>query len=169
MARKKKNKHSQTFDVYPYLDEYQYLMKTGGALPWYQTKGPVETKRKYTVEGVEYDTYEEFVEAWNKKMPNANPPPKEYLDKQYDNNTGTHNSTDQPVDNECECPEGSENAGTTYFSSGGCGYNKSMCGEMIDGTSQYIASRTGMPKPSNFDASINALADPNIFFIVSGD
>lgn len=134
MATKKKNNKNQTFDVYPYLDQYQYLMRDGGALPWYQTKGPVETKRKYTVEGVEYDTYEEFVEAWNKKMPNANPPPKEYLDKQYDNNTGTHNSTDQPVDNECVCPEGSENAGTTYLSSGGCGYSRSMCGKMIDGT-----------------------------------
>jgi len=41
MARKKKNKNSQTFDVYPYLDQYQYLMRDGGALPWYQTKGPV--------------------------------------------------------------------------------------------------------------------------------
>jgi len=41
MAKKKKNKNSQTFDVYPYLDQYQYLMRDGGALPWYQTRGPV--------------------------------------------------------------------------------------------------------------------------------
>ena len=41
MARKKKNNKNQTFDVYPYLDQYQYLMRDGGSLPWYQTKGPV--------------------------------------------------------------------------------------------------------------------------------
>tara|TARA_R110000765_G_scaffold1200_1_gene2990 strand:- start:21502 stop:24876 length:3375 start_codon:yes stop_codon:yes gene_type:complete len=163
MAKKKKNKNSQTFDVYPYLDQYQYLMKTGGALPWYQTRGPVEEgaqptkedfgwdyekagdsefeqfdgfpsskqqeaynkalsdwqntnkKRTYTVEGVEYDTYEEFVKAWNEKSPGINPPPKEYLDKQFDeelvdNTTPPTENTDEldakvkPVNG--DCPEG---------------------------------------------------------------
>ena len=42
MAKKKKNIKNQTFDVYPYLDQYQYLMRNGGALPWYQTEGPIE-------------------------------------------------------------------------------------------------------------------------------
>ena len=52
MARKKKNKNSQTFDVYPYLDQYQYLMRSGGSLPWYQNKSDVdieaENKRNST-------------------------------------------------------------------------------------------------------------------------
>ena len=42
MAKNKKNRKNQTFDVYPYLGQYQYLMRTGGQLPWYQTDGPVE-------------------------------------------------------------------------------------------------------------------------------
>tara|TARA_R110001632_G_scaffold11484_5_gene41355 strand:- start:7066 stop:10317 length:3252 start_codon:yes stop_codon:yes gene_type:complete len=55
MAKKKKNKNSQTFDVYPYLDQYQYLMKTGGALPWYQTEGPVEEGAQPTKEDFGWD------------------------------------------------------------------------------------------------------------------
>jgi hypothetical protein len=42
MAKKKKNIKNQTFDVYPYLGQYQYLMRNGGQLPWYQTEGPVD-------------------------------------------------------------------------------------------------------------------------------
>ena len=55
MAKNKKNKNSQTFDVYPYLDQYQYLMKTGGALPWYQTRGPVEEGAQPTKEDEKLD------------------------------------------------------------------------------------------------------------------
>jgi len=33
MARKKKNKEEQTFNVYPYLGGYQHFMRNGGALP----------------------------------------------------------------------------------------------------------------------------------------
>jgi len=42
MARNKKNNKKETFNVYPYLGQYQYLMRTGGQLPWYQDEGPVE-------------------------------------------------------------------------------------------------------------------------------
>ena len=53
MARKKNNKKEQTFNVYPYLGQYQYLMRTGGQLPWYQDKGSVdeETVSEENTEG----------------------------------------------------------------------------------------------------------------------
>ena len=84
MARKKKNKNSQTFDVYPYLDQYQYLMRDGGALPWYQTEGPVKDKKIYTFtangKSWEFDTYEELVAKWNEVSPNINPPPRKHFE-----------------------------------------------------------------------------------------
>ena len=41
MARKKKNKKEQTFNVYPYLGGYQHFMKGGGALPKFEEDGQV--------------------------------------------------------------------------------------------------------------------------------
>tara|TARA_R100000541_G_scaffold53886_1_gene62190 strand:+ start:6012 stop:7817 length:1806 start_codon:yes stop_codon:yes gene_type:complete len=58
---------------------------------------------------------------------------REFIDG-GDPNTGFYDTTDQPVNNKCICPEGSERAGEEYLSSGSCGYSESMCGRMIDET-----------------------------------
>ena len=42
MAKKKKNKTEQTFNVYPYLGGYQHFMRNGGALPKFEETGTVD-------------------------------------------------------------------------------------------------------------------------------
>ena len=51
MERNKKNKKNQTFEVYPYLNQYQYLMRTGGQLPWYVDEGEVDEPFTFTGTG----------------------------------------------------------------------------------------------------------------------
>lgn len=142
MAKKKKNIKNQTFDVYPYLDQYQYLMRNGGALPWYQTEGPIEE----TVEEEETVDKKLDFKEWvlqdpvNRKGANAQEQYQEYLkgtpseeNTEGEETDGTRGGdyTDESVDNKCICPEGWERAGEEYFSSGSCSPTKSTCGEQI--------------------------------------
>lgn len=103
MAKKKKNIKNQTFDVYPYLGQYQYLMRNGGALPWYQTTGPIE----------------------------GGPDKGKPVDP-----TKVHGAK-----TECTCPEGYENAGTTYYASGeDCRFDVN-CGQKLDGSEEETVDK----------------------------
>ena len=42
MAKKKRKKEEQTFNVYPYLGGYQHFMRNGGALPKFKEEGSVD-------------------------------------------------------------------------------------------------------------------------------
>tara|TARA_R110001592_G_scaffold311_4_gene1844 strand:+ start:32331 stop:35576 length:3246 start_codon:yes stop_codon:yes gene_type:complete len=137
MAKKKKNIKNQTFDVYPYLDQYQYLMRNGGQLPWYQTEGPIEEE---TVD--KKLEFKEWVlqDPVNRQGANAQEqyqeylkgtPSKENIEDEETNGTRGGDYTDESVDNKCICPEGWERAGEEYFSSGSCSPTKSTCGEQI--------------------------------------
>jgi len=75
MARKKKNKKEQTFNVYPYLGGYQHFMRNGGALPKFEETGQVDIQDVLThikpTNRYKYDrTFDGVTEEWKNNVGN---------------------------------------------------------------------------------------------------
>ena len=124
MERNKKNKKNQTFEVYPYLSQYQYLMRTGGQLPWYQDGGqpekPDTTKMSEEDAAAALAQYEVKLREWQKANPitftgdhpfkDLSGPCDEKLQAECNERGGTWqkktiNKTGQIPKDTCECEE----------------------------------------------------------------